>query len=113
MTDRRLARLPPNLALAWPGGQAGCGTVRLTLHSRKLLAGLLHGDVGSLAEAYVRGNLDIDGPLADVMAVAAELADDPMGWMACAAIGWLLAFAPWVARLGRIYLSPRTDGKPG
>ena len=45
--------------------------------------------------------------------VAAELADDPMGWMACAAIGWLLAFAPWVARLGRIYLSPRTDGKPG
>ena len=32
---------------------------------------------------------------------------------AAAAIGWLLAFAPWVLRIGRIYLSPRTDGKPG
>ena len=30
-----------------------------------------------------------------------------------AAFGWLIAFAPWVARIGRIYLSPRTDGKPG
>ena len=51
-----------------------------------------------------------------VVAVArifAELSDDPMGWMAFAAIGWLLAFAPWVLRIGRIYLSPRADGKPG
>ena len=47
------------------------------------------------------------------MRIVAELADDPMGWMAFAAIGWLLAFAPWVLRIGRIYLSPRADGKPG
>ena len=26
---------------------------------------------------------------------------------------WLLAFLPWVSRIGRIYLSPRADGKPG
>jgi uncharacterized protein involved in response to NO len=45
--------------------------------------------------------------------IGAELADDPAAWMACAALGWLLAFAPWVLRIGRIYLSPRADGKPG
>ena len=48
-----------------------------------------------------------------VARIAAELADDPMAWMAYASIGWLLAFAPWVLRIGRIYLSPRADGKPG
>jgi uncharacterized protein involved in response to NO len=36
-----------------------------------------------------------------------------MAWMAVAALGWLVAFAPWVVRIGRIYLSPRVDGKPG
>ncbi len=45
--------------------------------------------------------------------IAAEFAGDPGAWMAWAAIGWLLAFVPWVARIGRIYLSPRADGKPG
>ena len=53
------------------------------------------------------------GKVVAVARIVAELADDPMGWMAFAAIGWLLAFAPWVLRLGRIYLSPRADGKPG
>ena len=51
--------------------------------------------------------------LVAVARIAAELTDDPMGWMAFAALGWLLAFAPWVLRIGRIYLSPRADGKPG
>ena len=48
-----------------------------------------------------------------VMRIAAELASDQAAWMAYAAIGWLLAFAPWVLRIGRIYLSPRSDGRPG
>ena len=48
-----------------------------------------------------------------VIRVAAELAADPMRWQAIAAFGWLVAFTPWVARIGRIYLSPRIDGKPG
>ena len=26
---------------------------------------------------------------------------------------WLLALSPWVAHIGRIYLSPRRDGRPG
>ncbi|MFS8138562.1 MAG: NnrS family protein [Thermomonas sp.] len=48
-----------------------------------------------------------------VMRVVAELMPDVMAWQAAAAIGWLVAFAPWVLRIGRIYLTPRADGKPG
>jgi uncharacterized protein involved in response to NO len=51
--------------------------------------------------------------LAALARIGAELADDPMGWHVAAAIAWLVAFAPWVLRLGRIYLSPRIDGRPG
>ena len=48
-----------------------------------------------------------------VMRIAAEFATDAMLWQSLAAVGWLLAFAPWVARIGQITLSPRIDGKPG
>lgn len=48
-----------------------------------------------------------------VMRVIAELAPDPYLWQALAAVGWLVALGPWVARLGRIYLSPRADGRGG
>lgn len=51
--------------------------------------------------------------LVSVLRVAAELVPDQMAWHALAAIGWLLAFAPWVLRSLRIYLAPRADGKPG
>ena len=47
------------------------------------------------------------------MRIVGELMPDPGAWMAYAAFGWLLAFTPWVLRIGRIYLSPRSDGKPG
>jgi uncharacterized protein involved in response to NO len=48
-----------------------------------------------------------------VMRIAAELARDAQLWQSLAAIGWLIALAPWVVWLGRIYLSPRVDGKVG
>ncbi len=48
-----------------------------------------------------------------VLRIAAELSADPALWLALSALGWLLALSPWVARIGRIYLSPRADGKPG
>ncbi len=51
--------------------------------------------------------------LVAVMRIAAELAPDGMAWQTAAALGWVIAFAPWVARIGRIYLAPRADGKPG
>ena len=51
--------------------------------------------------------------LVSVTRIFAELAPDQMAWQAAAAVGWLLAFAPWVLRSLGIYLSPRADGKPG
>jgi uncharacterized protein involved in response to NO len=51
--------------------------------------------------------------LVALLRVFAEVAPDPLAWQAAAAAAWLLAFSPWVARIGRIYLSPRRDGKPG
>jgi uncharacterized protein involved in response to NO len=51
--------------------------------------------------------------VAAAVRVVAELAPDALLWQTVAAIGWLLAFLPWVCRIGRIYLSPRADGKPG
>jgi uncharacterized protein involved in response to NO len=48
-----------------------------------------------------------------VLRIAAELMPDAIAWQAAAAIGWLLAFAPWVVRSLRIYVAPRADGKPG
>jgi len=45
--------------------------------------------------------------------VLAEVLPDPGLWQALAAVGWLLALSPWVTHIGRIYLSPRRDGRPG
>ncbi len=51
--------------------------------------------------------------LVAVMRVFAEVMPDGMAWQAAAAIGWVVALTPWLIRIGRIYLSPRLDGKPG
>ena len=48
-----------------------------------------------------------------IVRIVAEFSVDPLRWQALAAIGWLVAFAPWVIRSGWIYLTPRMDGKPG
>lgn len=48
-----------------------------------------------------------------VIRVAAEVFPDSTAWQAVAAVGWLVAFLPWVAHVGRIYLAPRSDGRPG
>ena len=48
-----------------------------------------------------------------VIRVMAELAPDQYLWHAVAALGWLLAFAPWVLRSLKIYTAPRIDGRPG
>ena len=51
--------------------------------------------------------------VATVLRIVAELLPDRLLWQALSALAWLLALAPWVARIGTIYLSPRADGKPG
>ena len=80
LIESRLAELPGQLALAWPGGQAGSSTapVRLTLHRRRPLAWLARGHIGKLGDAYVRGEMDIEGALPVVMEVAAKLVGDPV-----------------------------------
>jgi uncharacterized protein involved in response to NO len=51
--------------------------------------------------------------LVGVTRIVAELAPDSLGTQAIAAIGWLVAFAPWVLRSSWIYLTPRADGVSG
>lgn len=48
-----------------------------------------------------------------VMRVVAEIAPDSAAWQAVSAVAWMVAFSPWVARIGHIYLTPRRDGRPG
>ncbi len=48
-----------------------------------------------------------------VTRVAADVLPDSLSWHAIAAVGWIVAFLPWVLRSGRIYLSARADGQPG
>lgn len=45
--------------------------------------------------------------------IRAELGGDRYLWLVVAGAGWLAAFLPWVLRSAWIYLTPRTDGKPG
>lgn len=51
--------------------------------------------------------------LVTVVRLLGEILPDPGRWQLLSAIGWLLAFAPWVLRHAAIYLQPRRDGKPG
>lgn len=48
-----------------------------------------------------------------VTRVIAEFVPDALAVQALAAIGWLVAFAPWVLRSSWIYLTPRADGAAG
>ena len=45
--------------------------------------------------------------------IHAEFSHDSAVWFVVAAIGWLVAFLPWVARSVWIYATPRIDGQPG
>jgi cyclopropane-fatty-acyl-phospholipid synthase len=78
--DSKLASLPRKLALEWPGGSTGqsAADVRLKLRNRHGLAWLARGQVGQVADAYVRGDIDIEGSLRDVMALASALVGDPV-----------------------------------
>jgi cyclopropane-fatty-acyl-phospholipid synthase len=79
LIDQRLERLPLKVALDWPGGHAGNGqaALRLRFHEPRWLGALARGQIGTLADAYVRGKLDIEGSMADLMVIAAELVGDP------------------------------------
>ncbi len=78
--DTRLPALPRGLMLQWPGGRVGshAPAVQLKFRRKQLLARLAQGRIGELADAYVRGDLEIEGALSDVMEVAAALVGDPV-----------------------------------
>jgi len=105
MLDNRLAQLPRSLSLVWPGGRIGAAAaaVRLTLRHPRALAWLARGRIGALADAYVDGELEIDGKLSDVMAVAAALVGDPVAQGAGESWPhWLQAWrSRWLHRSGR------------
>jgi cyclopropane-fatty-acyl-phospholipid synthase len=79
LIEHRLEQLPRKVALEWPGGRAGDAQpdLRLHFHEPHWLGRLARGQIGDLADAYVRGKLDIEGSMPDLMAVAAALVGDP------------------------------------
>lgn len=48
-----------------------------------------------------------------VMRVFAEVTEQQLLWLMLAAMGWVLAFLPWVVRSIWIYCTPRADGGAG
>ncbi|WP_136162992.1 NnrS family protein [Sphingomonas flavalba] len=48
-----------------------------------------------------------------LLRVGGELAEDWLAWQSAAALGWLIAFLPWVLWAAHIYTTPRSDGRPG
>jgi len=78
---RALGRLPDELARGWPEGCAGvaAAAVRLRLRDRNGLDSVVYGQLGDLADAYVRGHIDIEGSMSDVIRIAAELDGGPVG----------------------------------
>ena len=44
-----------------------------------------------------------------LLRIVAEMRSDALGWQAAAALGWLVAFLPWVMRSCWIYLTPRVQ----
>lgn len=78
LLERRLAALDAPLALVLPGGRRlgappPAATVTLTLREAAPLLHLATGEVGRVAQAVVEGRLDLDGPMREVMRVAAQL----------------------------------------
>ncbi|MDO9313556.1 MAG: class I SAM-dependent methyltransferase [Burkholderiaceae bacterium] len=95
LISTRLTHLPRRLALEWPGGQAGPdpAEVRIRLPDRKSLNWLARGRVGTIADAYVRGEVQIDGSLSDVMMLAGALAGNPV--QSGASETWPRWFGAW------------------
>ena len=96
LVARKLAQMPPSapsLAVQLPGGSRvgpADAAVRLVLHGWPAAAHLATGQVGKVAEDWVEGRIEIEGPMRAVTAVAADLvphdptheraSDGPLAW---------------------------------
>lgn len=94
----RLGRGRQSLAVAWPGGRVGPGDAKVLLRFRETrwLAAMAQARVGDLAEAYVRGELDIEGSMRDLMQAAAVLIQDPTAEVTPGP--WQRLWRHWVSR---------------
>ncbi|MFW2354025.1 class I SAM-dependent methyltransferase [Hydrogenophaga sp.] len=81
LIESRIGQLSRPLALQWPGGRAGAADapVCLKVNDTQQLKWLVSGHIGTLADAYVGGDLEIEGNLREAVEIAAELAGDPVG----------------------------------
>lgn len=66
---------------------------------------LVLGSVAAVAFVLVQG--------VAIVRIVAETMPDGMFWQVLAAVGWVVAFIPWVVRSSWIYLTPRVDGRVG
>lgn len=77
--SRRFGHEPPSLRIAFWDGEVFdfCALPRVTvsLHSRRLLRFFLTGNLGRLAQAYVEGELSVDGRVQDILLVGIALAE--------------------------------------
>ncbi len=76
----QLERVPFPFAVSWPGGWLGAQQPELRFHfqRRPMLRALAQGDVGELADAYVRGDVDFHGNVRQLMQAVVALAGDPV-----------------------------------
>jgi cyclopropane-fatty-acyl-phospholipid synthase len=74
--ENQLQRLPVPVALQLPAGQrvgASCAAVTLAFKDWSSLATMAAGQIGRLAEDFVESRVQLQGPMRDLMAVAAGL----------------------------------------
>ena len=81
LLERKLATLSVPLAVDLPNGERVGATdprVVLRLHELAPLTKLAAGQIGRVAEDHVEGRLELDGPMRDVMRIAAQMiGNDP------------------------------------
>lgn len=81
LLENRLAALTVALAIVLPDGRrlgSANPCVTLRLKDPSALASIATGQIGRVAQAHVEGHVDIDGPLRELMLMAAQMiGDDP------------------------------------
>ena len=79
LLERKLAALDTLTAVVLPGGQrfgAEQARVTLRLQGAAALAHIATGEVGRVAQDYVEGQIEFDGSVRDLMAIASQMIDD-------------------------------------
>ena len=95
----RLHGAPLPLRIAFWDGQifdfAPAPEITVTLHSRRLLRFFVTGNMGRLAQAYVEGEIEVEGRIGDVLRIGIALAEH------IGNVPILRRTAPFLARLPR------------